>query len=685
VSPDGQYVVVNIGGDVTEKLRVCAPQKPGIPGTSTVPVEPQIATLRPTTPPECCVHILTKDVASITPQTPGLGRLDCPSNAQLHGADVQVFIVQPDGKGGLVAVWIIPGKTNRTQWPVCTIGDQGRDPVPCCIIEVPNKGRFVKCDDQNHPLHGKPAAEAIAEGFTLELCPPPAELPPCCVELGHYEKDGKVYTGRLVCDDPSRPAHGMLVMAEALPDGMYARVIAEVGDRRIQVRLPLCEEEDVPEEIPCCVRDGKLYCPDHPDYHGMPYVEFQQLHGKRLDDCPEIPPSPELLPPDCCVQLDENGQNPILVCSDPSNPWHGYALNEGEYNCNIPEGWCGVLLTAPDGRQAKFKMPLCPPPKPEPVPPDCCYDVATGTLICKGDPDSEWNGLKVSLEQLVSGPPMMAMVSHAKLGSAPVRFPVCEEAPPADCCFDPGPAETGAQGTLVCPGNPELNGKPATLVDLNIVNGQPLATVAWAGGGARMPLCCPPATDRPPECPPPYMCCVNIDNGTYVCPANEALHGQPAAVAGVVEVSGMPFVKLADGTVVPACGSQCPAPEPCPDCPGGGTVPGPGDPCDPVTGIPMTTPGTPQGGAIPTQPPCPMPTGGIPQSAPGAPTGSVPIEPPCIPQARTGGGIPQSAPTPPQGTVPGGGMPCAPGGQPVPQSAPPAPQGTVPTSPGCPT
>jgi hypothetical protein len=612
--------------------------------------------------------------------------MDCPSDVKLHGKDVQVFIVAPDGQGGLVAVWMAQGG-NRTKGPVCTIGTQDRDPVPCCIVEIPNKGRFLKCDDENHPMHGQPAAEAIAQGFTLELCPPPTQLPPCCVELGQFEKSGVVYSGRLVCDDPSQPAHGMLVMAEPIPPGIHAQVVVKVGDRTVTLRAPICEEEDVPEEIPCCVRNGFLYCPEHPDYHGMPYAEFQGLHGKRLDDCPEIPPPPELLPPDCCVQLDENGQNPMLVCNDPSNPWHGYVLKEGDYECNIPEGWCGVVLTAPDGSQAKFKMQLCPPPPVDRVPPDCCYDTATGTLICKSDPENDWNGLKVSLEELISGGPnggMVAIVSHANLGSAPVKFPVCAEPAPEDCCFDPGPAETGAQGTLVCPSNPELNGKPATLVDLNVVDGQPLASVAWAGGGARMPLCCPPATDRPEGCPPPYMCCVNLDTGNYVCPANEALNGQPAAVVGTVAVGGMPFVKLSDGTLVPACGSQCPAPEPCPDCPGDGTVPGPGDPCTPPGGIPQGGPGTPQG-SVPSEPPCTSTATGIPMSAPGVPTGSVPIEPPCVAGAKTGGGIPMSAPMPPQGTVPASGGGNCPPQAGVPMSAPPAPSGTVPGSPGCAT
>lgn len=624
MSSDGKSVTLDLGGDNVATLPVCAKAPP----------PPS---------PECCVHILTGDIASISASAPARGRLDCPGDRARHEAEVTVTGVRPDGRGGLQAAVVLPatavpaGRTRLVTLSVCSVGPQDKLALPCCIVEIPGKGRFIKCEDPKNPLHGQPAAVAIARGYTLELCPPPPALPPCCVELGSFVQNGTTYTGKLVCDDPTRPLHGRLVHAQAAPDGIHATVVVQKPgtSEMLTVVLLLCEGGDVvKDEIPCCIRDNRLYCPDHPEYHGMTVEQFQQLHtDQRLAACPEEPPPLHTLPPDCCVQLDEAGGNPILVCSNPNNPWHGYQIAEGHYNCVPEQGYCEVLLTGPDGSQVRGRMPLCPQPPPERIPPDCCYDVATGTLICR-DEHSEWNGLKVSLEQMVGGTansPMFAVVSHAKLGSAPMRFPVCEQGGQPDCCFQPGPPGSGANGQLVCPSNAALNGMAAILTDVNLVNGQVIATVSWPGGGARMPFCCAPA-ERVPRTPPSYFCCVNIDTGTYVCPADSDLNGKPASIKQLEQVDGMPFVRLSDDTLVPACGSQCPAPEPCPLCPdvpgGGGLIPTAPDPCEPDADVPMTTPGTPQGTIPGAPPPCASP-GAVPMWAPGTPQGTIPAGSTC--------------------------------------------------------
>lgn len=709
LSEDGQTVTINIGGDVASELPVCPKQPPP-------PAEPDF-------PPECCVHILTDDLASIGPDSPAAGRTDCPGYPEYHEVDVIVLAVEPDGEGGMNASFHAPfdpalGTTTAPKvrvWPVCTVGKQEDPPVECCII-AGEDGQYVKCKDTTQPPHGMLAEEAIAHGYTLEVCPPPPDIPPCCVELGEFG----THNARLVCDDPGQELHGRPVTVEVSPDQTVARMVLTVGGYEYPYELPICVEEDVPEEIPCCIRDGRLYCPDHPDYHGMDYERYQAMarptgpcfdvatgtfvggpyDGKqapegtwkvsddgdtvvvsiggdvtselpvcrapRLERCPEIPPPPPP-PPDCCVQ--ETSAGLVLVCADENSPYHGYQLKEGEYQCHdTPQGRvCEVVLgvkpDAPcfdpqtgtfvggpyDGKQApqgtwsinedgvsvtvslggdvaselpicpggKWAFPLCPPPPPPP-PPKCCFDVATGTLLCQADPDHEWNNLKVSLENLVTqGDGMFAVVSHAMLGSAPITVPVCEVEIPPECCFQAADYQAGSVGQLVCPDSPALDGTPATLTDVTQASdGTLLGMVGWAGGGGRMPFCRPPDRECP-ECPPPYFCCVNLDTGTYVCPANTEKHGTQADVLGVEEYGGMPFVRLSDKSLVPACGSQCPAPEPCPECPKC-APPGECPECPPPPKCPECPP---QGECPKCEPECQQPPYG---EFPGQPVGLVP-------------------------------------------------------------
>ena len=556
---------------------------------------------------------------------------------------------------------------------VCTLGPQDDEPVPCCLVDSGRAGGtpIVECDDPSHPLHGLPADDPLVKRHTLQLCPPPPQIPPCCVELGSF--DGK--NARLVCEDTAHVAHHKPLDVEVSPDGMTAAIM--IGDHAVEI--PICETEDVPEEIPCCVRDGLLFCPDAPEFHGRPYEEVMgdpRLGSARLLPCDDIPP-PTTIPQDCCVRLD-NGRA-FMVCSDVGSPWNGYELKASEFQCDEQAGQCTIVLEVP-GQSNIFTavFPLCPPGE-EQLPPDCCYDVATGTLVCS-DTSSDWHGLKVNLIDMQGGLPNDAgsvAVAHPKLGSAPITLPVCERPVPDDCCFEPANTPVpGATGVLRCPTTPELDGMDAVLTDYNTMpDGSPIGTVTYLGGSSRMPLCAQPPEECP-ECVPPYFCCVNLDTNTFVCPANKQRHGQPASVASVTQVDGATWVVLSDGQRVPGCGMGCPAPEPCKPP---GLVPEPEPGCPPSSGIPQDppdVPGTPPG----TPPPCPQPSTGIPQDPPGMP-GPQPGTPPPCPQPSTG--IPQEPPAMP-GEQPGSPPPCPQESSGIPQEPPAMPGEGPGTPPPCP-
>jgi hypothetical protein len=677
---------------------------------------------KPKTPaPDCCVHIKTNTLTSITPQNPKPGRIDCPETSEWHERDVTVVGVQSDGKGGMLARVVfqkmpgqgaqIPGDTivarqtnaliSPSMIPVCTGGPQDKPPIPCCLGYGPDgRSLVVICDDPSHPMHRRPADSAISMGYTLEMCPPPPKVPPCCVELGNFS--GK--NGRLICEDEAHPAHGAAIDVDVSPDGTSAVFKGTIKGTDYVLEIPTCVITDEPEEVPCCVRRGVLECPGT-QYHGMPYSVFQKQHSAaRLLPCPETPPPAP--PPDCCVKRE--GNRAFLVCS--GGPWNGYQLKPTEFQCHdTPQGErCSIALQIPGQSNIHTAiLPVCPEPPPEKVPPDCCFDVATGRLVCS-DTSSEFHNLQVSLVDLQGGLPHnngYALVSHPRLGSTPARFPVCDVPVPPECCFEPtNNVASGSKGKLVCPGT-ELHGALGTITALTpMPDGSMLATVAYLGGASRMKLCAPPPEECPPH-EPPYFCCVNLDTGLFVCPANDARHGKRADVKEVIDIGGSPWAVLANGQRMPGCGIKCPAPEPC--CP----------PIEIPEGTPLDTPpGPPVPPCPPGEPPLPQPNGGTntppgppvevdcPPEAPipaSTPPDTLPGPPPqvdCPPHApvpqdsstNTQGGPPEERPCPPQTPLPppNGGTDTLPGPQPQvpcpPQTPLPPPNGGTDTQMGPP-
>jgi len=684
--------------------------------------------------PDCCVHIQSDTLAGISPQNPKPGRIDCPETPEWHGRDVTVIGLEGDGTGGMLAHVLfeeMPGQSRPgtpEPWirqknvsvapkliPVCSVGSQKKPPVGCCLAYGrDNRTLVVMCEDPSHPLHGKPAEKATKEGYTLQMCEQPPNVPPCCFELGDF---GDGNNARLICEDENHPAHGKGVKVTVSPDGTTGVWRGEIEGTRYVLEMPVCVIEEEPEEVPCCVTDGVLECPGTP-YHGMSYEVFKKSHdGMRLLPCPEVPPPPP--PGDCCVRVDKN--RAFLVCS--SGPWNGYELKPNEFSCvDTAQGTvCRTSLKNADGSSAgSATFPVCGPGQ-EPVPPDCCYDPGTGRLVCS-DTASEYHNLQVSLLDMQSGLPHAngwALVYHRLFGSTPMKFPLCDVSVPPECCFElPDPATPGSKGKIVCPGH-ELDGQTATLIALaKLPNGTVVASVTYLGGASRMQVCppekrppppskIPPPEKKPPppgkiptpeECPPCYFCCVNLDTVRFVCPGDPALHGQVANIQQVVEIQGAPWVVLADGRKVPACGIECPPPTPeCPPLlipspiPGTNTPPGPKmpPPCEPGPEIPSPTPGTNTPPGPPAEPPC-EPAPAIPTAPPGTntppgPPSAPPCEPaPAIPTmppgTNTPPGPPSAPPCEPQPAIPT--MPPGTNTPPGPPSAPPCePQPAIPTRP----
>lgn len=179
-----------------------------------------------------------------------------------------------------------------------------------------------------------------------------------CVELG----DGDPATGRYIAvlhaDAAGNELDGRQVQVELVGDGSLA--VAVLPGRDEPVTLAVCVVEDATEAVPCCVRGGEMWCPERPEFHGMPVAEA--VHAGALRPCREEIPTTGR---GCCVQLGEQGA--ILVCADPSDPRHGYELGVGEFHClQVALGQVCVVQLA-DGRQVK--LPVCPP---QALPPEPC-------------------------------------------------------------------------------------------------------------------------------------------------------------------------------------------------------------------------------------------------------------------------------------------------------------------------
>lgn len=454
--------------------------------------------------------------------------------------------------------------------------------LACCVDLDTMK---VVCPDPNDPRHGANVSdigEDTPEGLLVawqsattsgsEYMQPCGTRNDCCYDA---------VQGIIVCQTPSNPLHGQKAdVVEQLDNGMVY-VCFGAGSQ--------------PGDVPCFdpktnkVIGGQWDGMSPPG--GVSYSEdgtMAQIMG--LDpggvidpilpvctpgqQCFRIPLCTEQPPVDCCYDAIKG----VLVCDDPAlNGQSPTLISEGTDENGKP--FVVVQLAGLNGGN-RTQIPLCP----EIPPPDCCYDIAAGVLRCPGNPELDGlapNGVVQITDDMVA-------VQHPDLPGGAWDFPLCIDETPPDCCYD------GKLQVLVCPNDPDLNGKPAGVIKtFQGEDGRTWVQVAWDGGGASMPLC----TE---ECPPQF-CCVNIDTMTFVC-ADGALNDQPADVVDIITVAGFNTAVLSDGTRVPVCGGDCPPPKYCP--PGLWMSPD-GECTTPECPPPEDCPPCPPGEGCPPQTPCP--------------------------------------------------------------------------------
>ena len=435
-----------------------------------------------------------------------------------HGAQVTEIIA--DDPSGISVTWMDrQGKSGKGRFPRCVTTSD------CCYDA--NKGVIV-CPSPSDPLHNQSAelVEEYGNGYVY-----------ICFSTGRQRGEAPCFdpeTGIVVggAYDGVSPPEGSWSLSE---DGTWVTIFglaAEDTTAIPDVRLPVCPPGKTCLRLPLCAEPPQIECC------------YDAVNGVLVCDDPAINgQAPELV-----SELTDDSGTPYVVVRHPG-------LNEGN----------------------RTTIPLCP----DQPPVDCCYDVATGTLRCPGNP--EYDGLEVSLETMGKDAQGndVASVSHPDLPGGGYRFPLCIDTTPPDCCYD------GKREVLVCPNDPEYDGRPAAVVStFEGPDGSTWVYVAWEGGGATMPLC----TE---ECPPEF-CCVNVHTMTFVCARSE-LNGQAADVADIITTEdGFNVAVLTDGTRVPMCGRECPPPRLCPPgCPTGQWMspdgeckdppkcPPPGDPCPP--------------------------------------------------------------------------------------------------------
>lgn len=263
----------------------------------------------------------------------------------------------------------------------------------------------------------------------------------------------------------------------------------------------------------------------------------------------------------CCIDRDTL----TIMCPGGEAQWymHGRTLPAATvgWSTDSQGGEIAIITTGDE----TYTLPVCPskrtpppqepppPPPTIPVPPECCYDAASATLSCPSG--APYDGMAVKLVSMFDGNDgrTYAIVTGEGI-SGQITIPLCENVPPPECCYDT------ARGVIVCTSSSEYDGKVAGVVTtFTGHDGTPWVSLAWPGGGARMPVCNEPC---------PGFCCINLDTHTWVCPEDPSRNGTAAQVAQVMNDGGGRWALLVGGGRVPVCGTDCPPPRLCPDCPG---------------------------------------------------------------------------------------------------------------------
>lgn len=331
--------------------------------------------------------------------------------------------------------------------------------------------------------------------LTTELPPPPAEPPGW--EVVPVVDPGLPGPGDLVAELPGPPPHPPGRPTDLAPPGLDVPPPTGPGDRVVtppgDPTVGCCIDEQT-GVITCpggttqwymhgrTVPNAALGC-----YDGESGRLCVITTGDATFTLPVCAPPTEEEPPDltgCCV--DE--QTGLITCPGGTEQWymHGrtvpavtmacYDAEDGSRRCNINMG------------DNYLDVPVCP--SVEEPPQLCCYDVASGTLRC--NTEGGYDGLEVSLVSMQpqADGSIVAVVTSDELDPSTMTFPICDD-PVVDCCYD------ATSETLVCPGS-ELDGTSAGIVvSWTAPDGSIHVWAAWKGGAARMPLC-PGTTECPP-------------------------------------------------------------------------------------------------------------------------------------------------------------------------------------------
>lgn len=315
------------------------------------------------------------------------------ANTSMHGSEADVISCDADDSGMLICTVVIPGTDQMRQAPLCEEGGADKEPVPvdCCVK--------VLGDD----------------------------------------------SGQLVCPGS---AYDLLIVKVVTFEDMDGIQIASVSHPDIPgggVRIPVCEPiDETPEERPCCIEEstGMIVCPEGIDFPlegkviPLEFLTFvtepdgSRLARMRCGDVLDIAPSARAADP----ALDAMWS----ICEDLG----GYVFP--------------VCEKAPTWLEEERPPPSIPPERPPPsippkVPDICCYDPATGTLVCEG---TKYHGMPVDVvaEAIVGGKPIVSVESD-RLPGGGARLPLCP--PPVDIPKLPPPvAEDPPQPSLPPPRPP---------------------------------------------------------------------------------------------------------------------------------------------------------------------------------------------------------------------------------------
>lgn len=255
----------------------------------------------------------------------------------------------------------------------------------------------------------------------------------------------------------------------------------------------------------------------------------------RAPLCEEPGADKEPVPSDCCVKILGDGSGQV-VC-----PGSAYDLLIVQIATFEQMGDIEIAsILHPDLPGGGVRIPVCEPIEETPEERPCCIEESTGLVICPEGIDFPLNGKKIPLDFLVfatetdgsrvgrlkcgdimeidpsarAADPALEAMYHICDQLGGYIFLACEKAPPIInekipieipklppkvpdiCCFDP------QTGSLVCEGTRFHNLKVEVVAEA-VVGGKPIVSVVsedLPGGGARVPLCPPPA--EIPKIPP---------------------------------------------------------------------------------------------------------------------------------------------------------------------------------------